>query len=67
LTVDGVPSLQAYPSADLPVDTLIIITIAAAQQSWRVDPGAKDLLDPGQISPADWNVVTNNKHYTRVA
>jgi hypothetical protein len=67
LTVDGVPSLQAYPSADLPVDTLIIITIAAAQQSWRVDPGAKDLLDPGQISPADYNVVTNNKHYTRVA
>jgi hypothetical protein len=59
-------SLQSYPTLNLPIDTLVIITIDAGQQSWRVDPGVADAGDPGQISPYDYNVVTNGKHYTRV-
>jgi hypothetical protein len=59
-------SLQSYPTLNLPIDTLVIITIDAGQQSWRVDPGVADAGDPGQISPYDYNVVSNGKHYTRV-
>jgi hypothetical protein len=66
LTGPAQPSLQAFPSLSYPIDTLIKITIDAQEQSWRIDPGPKDAADPGQISPDDYNVVSNNKHYTKV-
>lgn len=64
------PSLQSYPSAPLPLDTLIVIAITVSgspqQQTWRVDPGPADPLDPGHIAPSDYNATTNNKHYRKV-
>jgi hypothetical protein len=66
LTVDGTPSLQAFPSLSYPVGTLIKITIGTEEQSHRIDPGPKDVSDPNQTSPDDYNVVTNNKHYQKV-
>jgi hypothetical protein len=64
--IDSLAELQAFPSSPLDVDTLIKITIDAGEQSWRVDPGAADPTDPGQIAPADYDLSTNDKHYTRV-
>lgn len=66
LTGPAQPSLQAFPSTSFPIDTLIKITIDTQEQSWRIDPGPKDIADPGQISPADYNAVSNDKHYTKV-
>jgi hypothetical protein len=64
--IDSLAQLQALPSSALAVDTLIKITIDAAEQSWRVDPGAADPTDPGQIAPNDYDLDTNDKHYVRV-
>jgi hypothetical protein len=64
------PSLRGYPSAPLPLGTLIVIAIIISgspqQQTWRVDPGPADPLDPGHVEPADYNATTNNKHYRKV-
>jgi hypothetical protein len=66
LTGPEQPSLQAFPSMSYPVGTLIKITIDTEEQSWRIDAGPKNPADPGHISPDDYNVVTNNKHYQKV-
>jgi hypothetical protein len=64
------PSLRGYPSAPLPLGTLIVIAIIVSgspqQQTWRVDPGPADPADPGHVEPADYNATTNNKHYRKV-
>lgn len=62
----ALPSLQGTAATPFPIDTLIKITIDTQEQSWRVDPGPKDVDDPGQISPVDYDMVSNNKHYTKV-
>lgn len=60
------PSLQSYPTRNLAIDTLAVITIADEEQSWRLDPGPAS-AGPDQLSPADYDVVTNNKHWTLVS
>jgi hypothetical protein len=60
------PSLKTYPTSNLAIDTLAIITIGTDEQSWRLDPGPAT-GGSGQLSPADYNVVTNNKHWTLVS
>lgn len=71
LTVDGTPSLQEIATTSLPVTiTLvdIVITVEGSPelQTWRLDSGAANVLDSGQIAPADYNASTNSKHWTRV-
>ena len=60
------PSLKSYPTANLPVHTLVIITIGNQEQTWRLDPGAADPTDPGQLAPLDYNPTTNSKFWRKV-
>jgi hypothetical protein len=70
LTVDGTPSLQGLPTVSRATNTLVVIVIVvsgtAEEQTWRIEAGPADPLDLGQVAPADYNVVSNNKHWAKV-
>jgi len=71
LTVDGTPSLEGLATAPRAITcTQITITIIVSgspeAQIWRLDSGAADPLDGGQVAPADYDLVSNNKHWLKV-
>ncbi len=66
---DDANSLEAYStlSPALPTLTLLIIVIALSESSWVLETGAADAGNPdGEVAPLDYNVVTNNRHWTKV-
>lgn len=70
-SVDGTPSLEGLATTTRNVTcTLINIVIVVEGtlelQSWRLDTGPADLLNPGELVPADYNAVSNDKHWTKV-
>lgn len=70
LTADGTPSLQQMTTAGLGLGTLvdIVVDVDGGPQSlrFRLDSGLADAGDTGQVSPDDYDGVTNNVHWVKV-
>jgi hypothetical protein len=71
LTADGTPSLEGLTTATRAITcTQITITILVGDtpeaQIWRLDSGAADPDDGGQVAPSDYDLTTNNKHWLKV-
>ena len=71
LTADGTPSLEGLNTTSRAITcTLIRIAIDVSgspeSQTWRLDAGAADSGDPGQVAPADYDATTNSKHWVKV-
>jgi hypothetical protein len=70
LTVAGTPSLQGLATVTRSISSLVVIVINVSgspqEQTWRLDAGPADPLDPGQVGPSDYNTVSNNKHWRKV-
>jgi hypothetical protein len=67
----GTPSLEGQATASLSatctlIQIVIIVGGSPQVQSWRLDSGAANPLDGGQVAPLDYNATTNNKHWTKV-
>ena len=71
LTADGTPSLEELDTTSRRITcTLISIVIVVSGspevQQWRLDSGAADGGDDGQVAPADYDATSNNKHWVKV-
>ncbi len=63
-------SLEAYPTIDLATLTLIsfVLDTYEALSWWRLDSGPADNGDlNGQVAPLDYNLVSNNVHWSKTA
>ena len=58
------PALNEFPTAD--VELTSMITIYTGEEA-VLEAGPADPTDPGQITPLDYDAVTNNKHWRQVS
>jgi len=60
---EALPNLKSLPGSPYDVDTMIIISTG---ERVRVDSGAADVENVGQVAPYDYHPSANNKHFTKV-
>ena len=63
----GSPSLAGLATLNKGLGSKVEISIAGAGQEWKLVAGPADTLDPGHVAPLDYNAVTHNVHWEKVA
>ncbi len=60
-------SLEAYPSIRFVTGTGLLIVIDLSASTWQLVTGPADTGNPdGEVQPLDYNVGTNNRHWSKV-
>ncbi len=64
---DNPNSLEAYPSTRFVTTTGLLIVIDLSASTWQLVTGPADTGNPdGEVQPLDYNVGTNNRHWSKV-
>ncbi len=64
---DDPNSLEAYPSTRFVTGTGLLIVINLSASTWQLVTGPADIGNPdGEVQPLDYNVGTNNRHWSKV-
>ena len=71
LTADGTPSLEGLNTTSRAITctlirVVVVVGASPESQTWRLDAGAADSGDGGQVAPADYDATTNSKHWVKV-
>lgn len=63
----GANSLEALTSTRYVTGTMILIVIDDAVSNWQLQTGPADDTNPdGEVQPLDYDLGTNNRHWTKV-
>jgi hypothetical protein len=63
-TLEGLATRNWLPGSL--VELVITLSGVRSRQTWQLVTGPSDASDPGQVRPADYDSLNNDKHWVQV-